>query len=82
MSPARRLTILEAYAKPGIRHIDSTIKAADDDEAIFDGAGNHGILDFLATHHHTFEGLTFRKTEIAIFAGEAEVMGADLGAGA
>jgi hypothetical protein len=53
-----------------------TIKAAGDGEAIFDGGGNHKLFDVMATSHHIFEGLTFRNTEIAIFAGEKEVMGA------
>jgi hypothetical protein len=53
-----------------------TIKAAGDGEAIFDGAGNHKLFDVMATSHHIFEGLTFRNTEIALFAGEKEVMGA------
>ena len=53
-----------------------TIKAAGDGEAIFDGAANYKLFDVMATHHHIFEGLTFRNTEIAIFAGEKEVMGA------
>ncbi len=52
------------------------IKGAGDGEAIFDGAGNHKLFDVMATHHHIFEGLTFRNTEIALFAGEKEVMGA------
>lgn len=53
-----------------------TIKGAGDGEAIFDGAGNHKLFDVMATRHHIFEGLTFRNTEIALFAGEKEVMGA------
>ena len=53
-----------------------TIKGAGDGEAIFDGAGNAKLFDVIATHHHIFEGLTFRNTEVAIFAGEKEVMGA------
>jgi hypothetical protein len=53
-----------------------TIKGAGDGEAIFDGAGNHTLFDIVATHHHIFEGLTFRNTDIALFAGEKEVMGA------
>jgi hypothetical protein len=53
-----------------------TIKGAGDGEAIFDGAGNHKLLDVMATHHHIFEGLTFRNTDIALFAGEKDVMGA------
>ena len=53
-----------------------TIKGAGDGEAIFDGAGNHRLFDVMATQHHIFEGLTFRNTEVALFAGEKEVMGA------
>jgi len=53
-----------------------TIKAAGDGEAIFDGAGNHRLFDVMATEHHIFEGLTFRNTEVALFAGEKEVLGA------
>jgi hypothetical protein len=53
-----------------------TIKGAGDGEAIFDGAGNHKLFDVMATHHHIFEGLTFRNTDIALFAGEKDVMGA------
>src|SRR5512138_16693 len=53
-----------------------TIKAAGDGEAIFDGAGNHRLFEVMATAHHIFEGLTFRNTEVALFAGEKEVMGA------
>lgn len=53
-----------------------TIKGAGDGEAIFDGAGNHKLFDVMATQHHIFEGLTFRNTEVALFAGDKEVMGA------
>jgi hypothetical protein len=53
-----------------------TIKGAGDGEAIFDGGGNHKLFDVMATHHHIFEGLTFRNTEVAILAGEKDVMGA------
>ena len=53
-----------------------TIKGAGDGEAIFDGGGNHKLFDVMATHHHIFEGLTFRNTEVAMFAGEKDVMGA------
>jgi hypothetical protein len=53
-----------------------TIRAAGDGEAIFDGAGNHKLFDVMATAHHIFEGLTFRNTDIAMFAGEKDVMGA------
>jgi len=53
-----------------------TIKGAGDGEAIFDGAGNSKLFDMIASHHHIIEGLTFRNTEVAIFAGEKEVLGA------
>lgn len=53
-----------------------TIKGAGDGEAIFDGGGNAKLFDMMATSHHIIDGLTFRNTEVAIFAGEKEVMGA------
>ena len=53
-----------------------TIKPAGDGEVVFDGAGNHKIFDVMATAHHIFDGLTFRNTDVAIFAGWKEVMGA------
>ncbi len=53
-----------------------TIKGAGDGEAIFDGAGNAKLFDMIASAHHIIEGLTFRNTEIAIFAGDKEVLGA------
>jgi len=53
-----------------------TIKAAGDGEAIFDGGGNAKLFDMIGSAHHIIDGLTFRNTEIAIFAGEKDVMGA------
>lgn len=53
-----------------------TIKAAGDGEVVFDGAGNHRLFDVMASRHHIFEGLTFRNTDVAIFAGQKEVLGA------
>jgi len=53
-----------------------TIKAAGDGEVIFDGAGNHRLFDVMASKYHIFDGLTFRNTDIAIFAGQKEVLGA------
>mgnify|MGYP003345313333 CR=1 FL=1 len=53
-----------------------TIKAAGDGEVIFDGAGNHRLFDVMATRHHIFDGLTIRNTDVAIFAGQKEVLGA------
>ncbi|MFN3327115.1 MAG: nitrous oxide reductase family maturation protein NosD [Bryobacteraceae bacterium] len=53
-----------------------TIKAAGDGEVIFDGDGNHRLFDVMASHYHIFEGLTIRNTDVAIFAGQKEVLGA------
>lgn len=53
-----------------------TIKAAGDGEPVFDGAGNHRLFDVMASQHHLFDGLTFRNTDVAIFAGQKEVTGA------
>jgi len=53
-----------------------TIKAAGDGEVIFDGDGNHRMFDVMASRFHIFEGLTIRNTDVAIFAGQKEVLGA------
>jgi hypothetical protein len=53
-----------------------TIKAAGDGEVIFDGAGNHRLFDVMASRYHIFDGLTIRNTDVAIFAGQKEVLGA------
>ena len=53
-----------------------TIRAAGDGDPVFDGAGNHRLFDVTASAHHIFDGLTFRNTDIAIFAGFKHVGGA------
>ncbi|MEZ5351669.1 MAG: hypothetical protein R2762_03470 [Bryobacteraceae bacterium] len=53
-----------------------TIKAAGDGEVVFDGDGNHRLFDVMASRYHIFDGLTFRNTDVAIFAGQKEVTGA------
>ena len=53
-----------------------TIKAAGDGEVVFDGAGNHRIFDVMASEHHIFDGITIRNTDVGIFAGQKEVLGA------
>ena len=53
-----------------------TIKAAGDGEVIFDGAGSHRLFDVMASQYHIFDGLTIRNTDVAIFAGQKEVLGA------
>lgn len=53
-----------------------TIMAAGDGEVVIDGDGNHRLFDVMASRYHIFEGLTFRNTDVAIFAGQKEVAGA------
>lgn len=53
-----------------------SIKSAGDGEVVFDGAGNHRLFDVMASKHHLFEGLTIRNTDVGIFAGQKEVLGA------
>lgn len=53
-----------------------TIKAAGDGEVIIDGDNNHRLLDVMASEYHIFENLTFRNTDVAIYAGQKEVGGA------
>jgi hypothetical protein len=45
------------------------IKAAGDGDVIFDGGGNFNLFNVKAANYNYFEGLTFRNTEIAIWAG-------------
>jgi hypothetical protein len=52
------------------------IRAAGDGEVIIDGDNNHRLFDVMASRYHIFEGLTFRNTDVAIFAGQKEVAGA------
>jgi hypothetical protein len=60
----------------GTKEKPITIKAAGDGEVIFDGDGSARLFDVMASSHHIFEGLTFRNTDVAIFAGQKEVAGA------
>jgi hypothetical protein len=53
-----------------------TIRAAGDGEVVIDGDHNHRLFDVIASAHHIFDGLTFRNTDVAIFAGQKEVLGA------
>jgi hypothetical protein len=53
-----------------------TIKAAGDGEVVFDGDGNHRLFDVMASRYHILDGLTIRNTDVAIFAGQKEVLGA------
>lgn len=60
----------------GTREKPITIRAAGDGEVIFDGAGNHRLFDVMASEYHIFDGLTIRNTDVALFAGQKEVLGA------
>src|SRR5215831_3620114 len=51
------------------------IKGAGDGEAIFDGAGNFALFDIKAADYTYFEGLTFRNTDYAIWAGTQFIAG-------
>ena len=51
------------------------IKAAGDGEVIFDGAGNFTLFNVKAADYNYFEGLTFRNTDIAIWAGTQFIAG-------
>lgn len=53
-----------------------TLKSAGDGEVVLDGDNNHRLFDVMASRYHIFDGLTFRNTDIAIFAGQKEVLGA------
>ncbi|MGC8639790.1 MAG: right-handed parallel beta-helix repeat-containing protein, partial [Isosphaeraceae bacterium] len=64
------LTLKGTHDKP------ITIKAAGDGEVVFDGAGNHTLFNVMASRHHIFDGLTIRNTDIGVFAGQKEVLGA------
>lgn len=52
------------------------IKAAGDGEVVFDGDGAFRLFDVMGTEHHIFEGITFRNTEVAFWAGVKDVAGA------
>src|SRR5471032_796123 len=45
------------------------IKAAGDGPVVFDGGGNLNLFNVKAANYNYFEGLTFKNTEIAIWAG-------------
>lgn len=51
------------------------IKAAGDGEVIFDGGGNFNLFNVKAANYNYFEGLTFKNTEIAIWAGTQFIAG-------
>ena len=52
------------------------IRAAGDGDVIFDGRGNFALFNVKAADYTYFEGLTFRNTDIAIWAGTQAIAGA------
>ena len=52
------------------------IKAAGDGEVIIDGRGNFNLFNVKAADYTYFEGITFRNTQIAIWAGTQFIAGA------
>ena len=52
------------------------IKAAGDGEVIIDGRGNFNLFNVKAADYTYFEGITFRNTDIAIWAGTQAIAGA------
>ena len=51
------------------------IKAAGDGEVILDGRGNFNLFNVKAADYNYFEGITFRNTDIAIWAGTQFIAG-------
>jgi hypothetical protein len=51
------------------------IKAAGDGDVIIDGRGNFNLFNVKAADYNYFEGLTFRNTQIAIWAGTQFIAG-------
>lgn len=51
------------------------IKAAGDGEVIIDGRGNFNLFNTKAADYNYFEGITFRNTKIAIWAGTQFIAG-------
>jgi hypothetical protein len=51
------------------------IKAAGDGEVIIDGRGNFNLFNVKAGDYNYFEGITFRNTQIAIWAGTQFIAG-------
>ena len=52
------------------------IKAAGDGEVVLDGRGNFNLFNVKAADYNYFEGITFRNTGIAIWAGTQFIAGA------
>jgi hypothetical protein len=51
------------------------IKAAGDGDVVIDGRGNFNLFNLKAADYNYFEGITFRNTDIAIWAGTQFIAG-------
>jgi hypothetical protein len=51
------------------------MKGAGDGEAIFDGDGAYNLFNVMAANYNYFEGLTFRNTDLAFWAGQKNITG-------
>ncbi len=79
--PDRSLNVTSPYegtyylSASGTAERPIAIKGAGDGEVILDGRGNFNLFNVQAAHYTYFEGLTFRNTDIAIWAGRQFIAG-------
>jgi hypothetical protein len=71
-TPVEGTYYLTASGTPGKPIV---IKGAGDGEVVFDGNGNFNLFNVKAANYNYFEGVTFRNTEIAIWAGTQFIAG-------
>ena len=80
--PDRSVNVTSPYegtyylAASGTAERPIAIKAAGDGEVVLDGRGNFALFNVMAADYNYFEGLTFRNTDIAIWAGRQFIAGA------
>ena len=80
--PDRSLNVTSPYegtyylAASGTPDKPIAIKAAGDGDVVLDGRGNFALFNVMAANYNYFEGLTFRNTSIAIWAGRQFIAGA------
>ena len=71
-TPVEGTYYLTASGTPGKPIV---IKGAGDGEVVFDGNGNFNLFNVKAANYNYFEGVTFRNTDIAIWAGTQFIAG-------
>ncbi|MEQ1908142.1 MAG: hypothetical protein ABMA15_04930 [Vicinamibacterales bacterium] len=80
--PDRSLNVTSPYegtyylSASGTAEKPIAIKAAGDGDVVLDGRGNFALFNVMAANYNYFEGLTFRNTDIAIWAGRQFIAGA------